>query len=152
MNARPLNPEVMYALDEVRAWGEAELRELMDRAAESQSGVCRLCLHRDISDPVHEMLIAKCRDSVYPPHRHPVREESYQVLRGRARLLLFDDEGRVTDEVPLGEPGGGRACYVRLPKGRYHDLIIESDLFVFLETRPGPFCPEDNEFAPFEVK
>lgn len=151
MNTRVHNPEVLFAVDEVRGFDDLDLAELAARARANPSGVCRICLHRNEADPVHEMLIAKRRDSVYPPHCHRATEESLIVIQGLAELLLFDGSGLVTRRLPLGGPGSGRTAFARIPALCYHDLRLESEMFIFLETKPGPFNPSDNQTAPFKA-
>ena len=110
---------------------------------------CRLCAHRDPQDPVHEMLIVHARECYVRPHLHLGKSESLHVIEGAATLAVFDDDGQPERFEPLGEAGSGRAFYYRMPEGRYHMLLIESDWFVFHEAVQGPFERKKTRLAPW---
>ncbi len=140
--------EVLFAVDDIRFWSNADALELEKRALASVSGKLRICLHRSTEDEVHEMLIAMRKDIQYPAHSHPDKEESYIIVRGQIRFFLFDSDGNVTKEILMGDSISGLVSYLRLPVGVIHKFDIESDACVFLETKLGPFTPADNEFFP----
>ena len=149
MKTKRLNNDVEFADSDIRAFGQSEIMGVAERALHNPSGKFRICLHRDTDDTMHEMLVGLRRDLRYPSHRHPSGEESYMVLHGAARLRLFDSVGAVQSVVELSEPLAGASVFARIPSGVYHALEILSEVCVFLETKPGPFSPDNNEIAPF---
>ena len=80
-------------LDEVCAEGRRSPRLRMNRN-----------FHRSTDEAVNRLLNAMHRGSYIPVHRHlsPERSESCVVLRGRAGLTIYDDEGRVTERRIAG--------------------------------------------------
>lgn len=149
MLLKEISPQVLYAEPAIRVLGPEDINLLIEKAQSLPGGVCRICLHRSPDDLLHEMLIAKRKDSTYPPHRHRAAEESHLILHGCVTLILFSETGAVRERIPLGEPGSGRAVYARIPAGVYHDIVVESDMYVDMETKIGPFDPDDNEMAPW---
>lgn len=149
MRITEINPEVVYAVDEQRLMDKTWLREVADRALKNSSGKCRICLHRSPDEVLHEMLIAMRRDCVYPPHRFLKSEETHFVLQGLAVMRLYDEDGGLCKTIQMGPFDSGRTAYVRIPKSCYHDMVVESDLCVYLETKLGPFRSDDNQIAPF---
>lgn len=151
MKTKKESDEVLFADEEVRVFGPDDVEALGRRALDAPSGKIRVCLHRSPDDKMHEMLVALRKDVRYPPHSHKYSEETFLVLKGCATLHLFDAGGEPLPVIHLGDPFSGRCGYARLPAGMWHCLRQESDVVVFLETKLGPFRPEDTCVAPFRI-
>jgi len=136
-----LNEEPICVVD------EPMLDRLVVGVAASPKGRFRLCLHHSPDDLVQEMVIA-CRGGSYNrPHRHPDAATSVAILRGRLRILIFDDQGAVTNSFLL-DADAGRTGIVRLSPGVWHMEIPESEIIVIHEVNTGPFRPQSsNEWA-----
>lgn len=81
--------------------------------------------------------------TVIPIHRHPTKDESFVVLRGKVRLLTYNDDGCVLESVVLC-PEEGRYG-VNIPKGVWHTLeSLESGSVVF-ECKEGPYVEHEVE-------
>ncbi|WP_156921044.1 WbuC family cupin fold metalloprotein [Fundidesulfovibrio putealis] len=139
MNLRMVNPQVYYAESGLGAADGRMVDFLVEQARANGSGRCRVCFHPGPESLLHGMLIAHLADVYVPPHFHVDKDESLQVVSGAASLVVFDGQGGVSDVLPLGEPGTGRAFSCRIPAGVCHSLIFESDVFVFQEAVTGPF-------------
>ncbi len=75
------------------------------------------------------------------PHRHtsPAKSETFIVLRGSIGLIFFDSQGRTSNSAKVGPGHSAQICDI--PAGVWHTAIaLESDS-VFLEVKPGPYCP-----------
>ena len=128
-------------------WETVEALKLQVR--NNASHKARICIHDSMSAGVHQMLIG-LSDKVYVrPHKHRSKDESIHVIEGRARLVIFDETGRITEVMELGGTDPGRHFFTRLGPGIYHTLIVESEIFVFHETIAGPFNREDTVWAPW---
>jgi len=78
-----------------------------------------------------------------PIHRHPTKDESFVVLRGKVRSTTYNDDGSVLESVVLCATEG-RYC-VDIPKGVWHKLEgLESGSVVF-ECKEGPFVEHEVE-------
>lgn len=141
--------EVLAAGPGVLQVGRDDVDELRDRASQSDLGRARLCAHRDPGDPLHEMLIVLRRDSYIRPHRHPGKSESFHVVEGLVDVVIFEDDGAVSQVVSLGDYASGRSFYYRLSDPLFHTLIIRSEEVVIHEITNGPFRREDTVFAPW---
>jgi cupin fold WbuC family metalloprotein len=109
----------------------------------------RLNLHHSDNDAVHEMLIALCRDSLVPPHRHSGKSESFHVVEGEVLVVIFDDHGSVIRRLHLGPVGSGRDFMYRQARPVWHTVIPLSEIVVVHETTKGPFVKSDSELAPW---
>ncbi len=128
---------------------DALIDRVVSAALEEPLRRARLCLHSSSQDPVHEMMIALCCDTEIAPHRHMTKSESFHVIRGLLTVVLYDDEGRVVERIALGVPGGDRPFAYRLGRGRWHTVVVESDVAVIHEVISGPFVEGDAETAPW---
>jgi cupin fold WbuC family metalloprotein len=107
----------------------------------------RLCLHHNDDDPLHEMIIVFHRDAVIRPHRHRGKTESYHVIFGELDIVLFDDQGRPTRIISMGDLASGKTLIYRQSSPRWHSVIIRSEYAAIHEVTNGPFRVEENEFA-----
>jgi len=109
----------------------------------------RLCLHHDHTDPVHEMFIVFCKDSIIPIHKHLNKSESFHVIEGELDVVIFDDEGNLVRRVEMGPPGSGKSFLYRMSVDAWHSVIPRSDFVAIHETTTGPFEADDCAYAPW---
>lgn len=119
------------------------IEEIKSKAAASKMRRHRICLHQSVEDQTQEMVIACCRDSVMPPHRHPAgRSESYHVIEGAMKVLFFDDAGKIERRLEIAERGSDRPSLYRLCAPRWHTAYPVTDWLVYHEVLTGPFDPD----------
>lgn len=142
-----MNPDVLTVPPGVVRVTAREVEEVVARAARSPRGRARLCAHPGPTDPLHEMVVALTRRSYVRPHRHPGKSESFHLIAGRLTVVLFDDQGRLRDLVPLAPYAAGGPFYYRLPEPWFHTVVVHDEVAVIHETTSGPFDPRATEFA-----
>ena len=87
------------------------------------------------------MLNAVEPGTVVPIHRHPTKEESFVILRGKVRVTTHNDDGSIIEEVVLSQESGNYG--VDIPKNVWHKLeSLESGSVIF-ECKEGPFVPHE---------
>jgi cupin fold WbuC family metalloprotein len=126
-------------------------RELVDRAVlasrESPRKRMILKLHKTDDALFQRMLNAMQPGTLFRAHRHlhPPKAENFLVLRGRLRVVLFDERGGITahhDLVPGGETFG-----LDVEPGVCHTLACLEPDTVILECKQGPYDPvSDKDF------
>ena len=124
------------------------LAELSNKAAEAPRRRCNFNLHPVLDDPVQRFLNALEPGTYARPHRHcePAKWELFVILAGAAAILVFDDDGRVTERQELDAAGSTRA--VEIPPGTWHSLVALKPGTVLFEFKPGPYSPiSDKDFA-----
>ena len=57
--------------------------------------------HQSLEDKCHRMLNAVEPGTVVPIHKHPTKDESFVILRGKVRVTTHDDDGTVIGDVVL---------------------------------------------------
>lgn len=121
------------------------IEELKAKAKENASGKYRLCLHHSPQDKLHEMFIVQGKGNYGRPAKHSYTTESNTIIEGALLIIIFDDDGNITD------------CF-ELSQEKYHSFRIDTDIYhmsiplteqvVFYETKLGPFIPDEgNIFA-----
>lgn len=115
------------------------IAKVKEHAAAEPLGRSRLNMHHDESDQVQEMLIAFRGDSLVSPHRHRGKSESIHVMEGRALIVFFDDEGRMTRQLTIGAAGTGLPVLYRMASEDWHVVIPLEKSLVVHETSTGPF-------------
>ena len=53
-----------------------------------------------------------------PIHRHPTKDESFVILRGKVRVTTHKDDGTIIEDVGLRQESGNYG--VGIPKGVWH--------------------------------
>lgn len=124
--------------------GIHDLDGLSATAAGSPRRRHNLNLHPDFADPVQRLCNAVEPGTYVRPHRHgPDVWELYALLRGRLRLLTFDDAGTVASIDLMGTPDG--LVVVEIPPRTWHAVAALEPGTVFLEVKHGPYQPPPAE-------
>lgn len=121
--------------------------ELLNEVSSEAKASARLRMnynfHQSLEDKCHRFLNAVEPGTVVPIHRHPTKDESFVVLRGRVRISTYNDEGEVLDSIVLC-PEEGRYG-VDIKKNVWHSLeSLESGSVIF-ECKEGPFVEHGVE-------
>src|SRR5581483_1651513 len=107
--------------------------------------------HSGPEDSAHRFLNVLMKGTYIQPHRHvtPAKPETFLVLEGAADVIIFDDNGTITDRYRLGsESSEGRMWGIDIAPGVWHTILPRSDRAVCFEVKPGPWEPAtDKEFA-----
>jgi cupin fold WbuC family metalloprotein len=147
--ARAESSEVRYATDAVVLVDAGDVAGLKRAAVENSRRRIRLCAHHSVDDRLHEMLIVHTSDTYVRPHKHIGKSESFHVVEGDVDVVVFDDDGDVTEVIRMGAFASGRPFYYRIAEPLFHTLLIRSEILVFHETTSGPFRRADTVFAPW---
>ncbi len=152
INIRIEGEGVFFAKGPIVSIGDSEINFLKEAALRNSRKSARLCMHQDIADDVHEMFILHSKETYVRPHKHPGKDLSYHIIEGIADMVLFDEQGEITDVIPMGAYGTGRKFYYRLNEAAYYAPFVRSDLLLFHETIKGPFQRSGTIYAPWAVE
>lgn len=129
-------------------------KKLLDEVAERAKSSPRLRMnynfHRSLDEKCHRFLNAVEPGTVVDIHRHPTKDETFVLLRGRVRVNTYNDDGSIMDSVELS-PDDGRYG-INIPKGVWHNLESLETNSVFFECKEGPYSLEDQEVKKIEGK
>ena len=143
------SPEVFHSDEPIGKFGHSEM-EILRRALPGTPGRrVRVCMHKSTDDSYQEMFIMFAKGSYLAASKHLGKDESVDVIEGKADFVLFDETGEITNVVEVGDRSTGLPFYLRTPHERYHAWIVRSDIFAVHETTEGPFRREDTILAPW---
>ncbi len=131
----------------LRTIGRGDLAAALARSRTEVRRRANLNVHETLEDPIQRLFNVLQPGTYIRPHRHgPERWELFVILSGRAGVLVFDEQGKVTERTVL-DPAGTRA--VEIAGGRWHTAVALEDDTVLFEVKLGPYKkPEAKDFAP----
>lgn len=147
VNLKEFNDDVLYVTDKVVRLGSDELVLLKDRAKTNKRHRARICTHPNTEDSLHEMFIAIKQGTYIRPHKHLGKSESFHVIEGSVDVIIFDDNGTITEVNRVSDDASDGVFYHRISEPVYHTLLIRSDFLVFHEITNGPFKQEHTQYA-----
>ena len=120
---------------------------LLDKVTEQAKESSRLRMnynfHQSLDDKCHRFLKAVEPGTEVPAHRHPTKDESFVVLRGKVKVSTYNGDGSVKESVVLSIEEGRYGFDI--PKNVWHNLqSLESGSVIF-ECKEGPFVPHEQE-------
>lgn len=120
-------------------------KALLDKVSEQAKASPRLRMnhnfHQSLVDKCHRMLNAVEPGTEVPIHRHPTKDESFVVLRGKVKVSTYNDDGSVIENVVLCQEEGRYG--VDIPKNVWHNLVSLESGSVIFECKEGPFVPHE---------
>lgn len=126
------------------------LNVLMHKAALSERQRTMHCIHREDADILQRMLNVLEPDTYCRPHKHitPVKRELFIIIKGKAAIVEFNDDGSMK-EFALLSPGSG-VYGTEITPGSWHTLVCFDHGTVLFEVKDGPYdAAEDKIFAPW---
>ena len=122
---------------------ELLLEEVSAKAKDSPRLRMNYNFHQSLDEKCHRFLNAVEPGTVVPIHRHPTKDETFIVLKGRVKVSTFNDEGEVLESVVLCQEDGMYG--VDIPKNVWHTLESLDTGSVIFECKEGPFVPHEVE-------
>lgn len=119
------------------------LDDLTRRAQNSPRRRMNLNFHESLEDKCHRFLNAVEPGADIPIHRHPEKEESFVVLRGKIRITTYNDDGTIIEDHVLS-PSEGRYG-VNVEKNVWHTVEALEPGSVIFECKEGPYVPHEVE-------
>lgn len=100
-------------------------------------------LHESFEDSVQRMFNALEPGTEVPIARHPDSAESLIILRGRLRILIFNEQKEIIEDFVI-DPRTENIGY-HIPKGVWHQVQSLEEGTILFETREGPYAPVANK-------
>ena len=117
------------------------IEELIKHARDSELKICRYCLHENEDSKLMAMLIVIMDKYIYPAHRHAWKDESYSVLEGSCIFREYRDPKSIAMEQEIDEGG-----ILFNNRKRFHTIVPNSNILVFVEHTEGPFTSQKIEY------
>ena len=118
------------------------LDDLFAKAKESDRLRMNYDLRTSASDNSQRMLNALLPGTNVPIHRHPLSNETVILLRGKLVEVIYDEEGKETERIPLDPSTGNHGCVV--PAGAWHTVEVLTPSVIF-EVKDGKYGEDGSE-------
>lgn len=119
------------------------LNEVSAKAKASERLRMNFNLHDSLDAKAQRLLNALEIGTDLPIHRHPHTSETYILLRGKIRVMFYNDRKEKIEVFELNPNEGNYG--VHIPAGQWHTLeVLENDSVIF-EVKDGPYCPLGEE-------
>ena len=118
------------------------LNEVQIKAKDSPRLRMNYNFHGSLEDKCHRFLNAVEPGTVVEIHRHPTKDESFVLLRGKVRVTTHNDDGTIKESVVLNPQEG--LYGVDIPKNTWHTIEAMESSVIF-EVKEGPFVPHEVE-------
>lgn len=121
--------------------------KLLNQVSEQAKGLPRLRMnfnfHQSLDEKCHRFLNAVEPGTAVPIHRHPTKDETFVLLRGKVLVTTHNDDGTIIESVVLCHEEGRYG--VNIPKGVWHTLEAIDSNSVLFECKEGPFVPHEED-------
>lgn len=95
--------------------------------------------HEHLDDKAQRLLNALEPGTLLPVHRHRHTAETYILIRGKIKVLFYNDLGELQEEGILSSEKGNYG--VHIPAGQWHTLEVLETGSVIFEVKDGPYTP-----------
>lgn len=122
-------------------------KKILDEVTEKAKASPRLRMnynfHQSLDEKCHRFLNAVEPGTEVPIHKHPTKDETFVILRGKVRVTTYNDDGSIIDDVELCAEEGRYG--VNILKGVWHTIeVMEPDSVIF-ECKEGPFVEHEED-------
>lgn len=118
---------------------EKLLDEVSSKATNSDRLRMNFNFHDSLESKAQRLLNALEIGTELPIHRHINTSETYILLRGKIRVLFYDDNRNIKETFHLNPSNGDYG--VHIPKGVWHTLEVLENGSVIFEVKDGPYKP-----------
>ncbi len=122
-------------------------KELLDKISEQAKDSPRLRMnynfHQNLDEKCHRFLNAVEPGTEVPIHKHPTKDETFVLLRGKVKVTTHNDDGSIIESIVLCPEEGTYG--VNIPKGVWHSLEAIEPNSVIFECKEGPFVPHEED-------
>lgn len=126
------------------------LQNLFHESVQSPRKRTHFEMHSGQNDRIQKFLNVLQPGSYIPPHLHAEKGkwESFQIIRGAIKVILFSDEGVVNDTLILSAKSGNYIA--EIAEKNWHSIVALEKDTALLELKPGPYDPDAaKHFAPW---
>ncbi len=119
------------------------LDQITERARQTPRLRMNYNLHDSLDAKAQRLFNAMEPGTVLPVHRHRNTSETYILIRGAIRVLLYDDNKTLISSYEISDKNDNFGFHI--PKGQWHTLeVLESGTVIF-EVKEGPYAPLSDE-------
>lgn len=115
------------------------LDEVTRQAKESPRLRMNYNFHKSLDAKAQRLLNALEPGTILPIHRHPHTSETYVLIRGKIRVMFYNDAKEIVESAVLDPLAG--VYGIDIPENQWHTLEVLESGSVILEVKDGPYTP-----------
>lgn len=119
------------------------LDQITEQAKESTRLRMNYNLHDSLDAKAQRLFNALEPGTELPIHRHRHTAETYMVVRGKLKVMFYDEKKEITDTFLLDPLIGNYG--INIPAGQWHTLEVLCSGTVIFEVKDGPYRPMSPE-------
>lgn len=119
------------------------LEEITEQARQNPRLRMNYNLHDSLDAKAQRLFNAMEPGTVLPVHRHRNTSETYILIRGAIRVLLYDDNKTLINSYEISDKNDNFGFHI--PKGQWHTLEVLKSGTVIFEVKEGPYAPLSDE-------
>ena len=120
---------------------EKLLNDVGAQAKESPRLRMNYNFHQSLDELCHRFLNAVEPGTEVPIHKHPTKDETFVILRGKVRVTTHNDDGTIIEDVVLSNEDGRYG--MNIPKGVWHTIEAMEPNSCIFECKEGPFVEHE---------
>lgn len=120
---------------------EKLLDDVSQRAKASPRLRMNYNFHQSLDEMCHRFLNAVEPGTEVPVHKHPTKDETFVILRGKVRVTTHNDDGSIIKDILLCAEDGRYG--VNILKGVWHTIEALEPNSVIFECKEGPFVEHE---------
>ena len=82
------------------------LTQVADEAKKSLRLRMNYIFHQSLQDKCHRFLNALEPGTKIPVHHHPIKAETFVILKGKVRVTTYNDDGEVLESCVISQDSG----------------------------------------------
>lgn len=122
---------------------EELLNQVSSQAKKSPRLRMNYNLHERLDDKTHRFFNAMEPGTIVPIHRHKDTAETFMLVRGKMRVVFYDDNRNIIEDTILSTDNGNFG--VHIPVGVWHWVEILEPNTITFEVKEGPYEPLHEE-------
>lgn len=122
---------------------EELLNQVSSQAKKSPRLRMNYNLHERLDDKTHCFFNAMEPGTIVPIHRHKDTAETFMLVRGKMRVVFYDDNRNIIEDTILSTDNGNFG--VHIPVGVWHWVEILEPNTITFEVKEGPYEPLHEE-------
>jgi len=105
-----------------------------------KANLFRFCLNKSKNDKLHQMLIFQTnayRDKI---KKHPKKDKSYHLIKGKQLVTIYSSKGLVKKKVILDK----KNFFLWIGKNTFHNNVTIGKKSIHIESIAGPFKRQND--------
>jgi len=149
INITKKNNRVYYLKNSLSLISYQSIMILKEIALSRKIPICRICMHTNDNESIHEMIMIHTIATSVGPLRQNKQSISYHIINGKLKLSECNDNGKIINSHILDiNHIDNKQKYnsIRMKANLYRKVQSLTDETVFLEIANGPFKDKDTEW------